>query len=85
MPNLWFFSKNEFFDIFRGFFHVKTKLFQKNELVYEQPLYMLFTKHPQLFIGSQFLAPVVAGMPKSIFEEKIIGFFHFGMPATVYA
>jgi hypothetical protein len=46
MPNMGFISKNEFFDIFGHFFHMKKWLCRKNVLGYEQDLFMLFPKHP---------------------------------------
>jgi hypothetical protein len=52
MPNMGFISKNDFFDIFGRFFHMKTRLCGKNVLGYEQDLFMLFSKHPYfLLIG----------------------------------
>ena len=52
MPNMGFISKNDFFDIFGRFFHMKTRLCRKNVLGYEQDLFMLFSKHPYfLLIG----------------------------------
>ena len=75
MPNMGFHSKNVFFDIFRCFFLMKTRLSRKNELGHEQELSMLFPNHPYFLLIGIIWHEWQLACRKVSFEEKIFNFF----------
>jgi hypothetical protein len=84
MPNMGFHSKNEFFDTFRRFFLMKTRLFRKNELGHEQELSMIFPNHPQFLLIGIFCHERFLACRKASFEKKNLKFLHFAMPAAIH-
>ena len=77
--------KEYFFWHFQTLFCIEKWLSRKNWMSLWLRAIHAVSKPSLLYIDRQYLAWMVAGMPKSIFWKQILQFLHFGMPVAIHS